>query len=185
MRRLLISLGCVAALMVAAASSGGPAPRVARPGAAPDLEQMVASSGMIFLGRVEDVSLSGDDRVRITFRVLDGVRGARTGETAAVEEWRGLWVAGHERYQPGETLLLFFHPRSKLGLTSPVGGDSGRLPITPHRQIILSPDRIETMLPRSLRLQKELAALESARVEAAPSYHEFAKIVRELAEARP
>ncbi len=178
MRRLVVSFACLALLCAVAAPSGGPAPRNRRPLDPPDLQKITERSGLIFLGRVESIGAEPrGDRVRITFRVLDGIRGARTGEVVTVEEWRGLWVAGHDRYQPGETLMLFFYPRSRLGLTSPVGGEAGRLEITPTQHVVLSPDRVEA-LPRSLRLQKGRAGM-----EAAPHYQEFAKAVRELAGA--
>lgn len=187
MRRpaILIFLVFTAILLATSAFSGGPA-QPARPRAdAPDLQQITAHSGMIFLGRVETVTPAGTDRIRMVFRVLDGIRGAKTGETIAVEEWRGLWVAGHDRYQPGQTLMLFLYPRSRLGLTSPVAGEAGRLEITPTQRVVLSPDRSDAMLPRSLRLQKGQAALDAMRGETAPYYEEFAKIVRELAGLQP
>jgi hypothetical protein len=81
--------------------------------------------------------------------------------------------------------MLFLYPRSKLGLTSPVGGEAGRLEITPTQRVVISPDRAETILPRSLRLQKQQASLDAVRGETAPYYQEFAKIVRELAGEQP
>jgi hypothetical protein len=172
---------------VLSASSGVPAPRAARPADPPNLQQVTQAAGMIFLGRVEKVQWQfapnggRADRVKISFQVLDGIRGARTGAILSIDEWPGLWTPGHERYQPGETLMLFFYPRSRLGLTSPVGGESGRLEITPARRIVISPEQAEVMLSRSLRLQKGQAVLDAMRGERAPHYDEFARIVRELA----
>ena len=156
-----------------------------------DLQQITERAGLIFLGRVEKVEwkhTSGGgraDRVRVTFRVLDGIRGVRTGEDVQVEEWSGLWTPGGDRYVPGETLFLFLYPRSRLGLTSPVGGDSGRLEITPTQRVELSPERSATLLPRSLRLQKYQAAADTLRSQRSAAYLRFAEVVRELAGTTP
>lgn len=169
---------------------GEPAGRT-RANKAPDLQQITQRAGMIFLGRVEKVEWKhapaggSADRVRVTFQVLDGIRGARAGERVIVEEWSGLWTPGHDRYQPGETLFLFLYPRSRLGLTSPVGGDSGRIEITPTQRVVLSPDRASTLLPRSLRLLKNQKAAQTLRDQHSSAYARFAQVVRELAGVAP
>lgn len=89
----------------------------------------VQSSGTIFSGtvlRVEHLRPAGFPGVtQVTFRVESAIRGARNGQSITVREWAGLWNSG-ERYRTGERVLLFLYPKSKLGLTSPVGGPSGR-----------------------------------------------------------
>lgn len=187
----VLRIVCAALVLCATALAGEPASRTRRPTDPPDLKQITERAGMIFLGRVESIewkhAASGGpgDRVRITFTVLDGIRGARTGAMVAIQEWSGLWAPGNERYRVGETLMLFLHPPSRLGFTSPVGGDAGRIEITPARRIVLSPERATMLLPRSLRLQKQQAALEATRTERSPYYEQFARIVRELAGASP
>lgn len=186
-----IHIACAVLAFSLALSAGEPHARTRRLTDPPDLQQITQRAELIFLGRVEKIewkhapSGGPGERVRITFAVLDGIRGARTGESVEVQEWSGLWAPGNEHYQIGETLLLFFYPRSRLGFTSPVGGDSGRLAITPTRRIVLSPGRTTTLLPRSLRLQKQQAVLDALRAERSPYYEEFARIVRELAGASP
>jgi hypothetical protein len=173
-----------------AGHAGEPAQRT-RSGESPDLQQIVQRAGIIFLGRVEKIEWKHApaggtaDRVRITFSVLDGVRGARTGTTIQIEEWSGLWTPGHDRYSPGETLFLFLYPRSRLGFTSPVAADAGRIEITPDKRIVLSPERAASLLPRSLRLQKQQAIAQSLRDRHSSTYVQFAQMVRDLAEVSP
>lgn len=104
------------------------------------------SSGYIFAGTVKSVERvapkgNGVATALISFHVDQAMRGVRTGQTLAIREWAGLWESG-ERYRPGERVLLFLYPPSKLGLTSPVGGPMGRFRIDPRGQVILNPGRI-------------------------------------------
>jgi hypothetical protein len=104
------------------------------------------SSGYIFAGTVESVERVAPKRndvatVLINFHVDQAMRGVRAGQTLAIREWPGLWESG-ERYRPGEHVLLFLYPPSKLGLTSPVGGPRGRFRIDPSGRVILNPGRI-------------------------------------------
>jgi len=104
------------------------------------------SSGYIFAGTVKSVERAipkrnGVATVLINFHVDQAIRGVRTGQMLAVREWAGLWESG-ERYRPGERVLLFLYPPSKLGLTSPVGGPMGRFRIDPSGRVILGPGSI-------------------------------------------
>jgi hypothetical protein len=110
------------------------------------------SSGYIFAGTVKSVEHSvpkGNDvaTVQINFHVDQGMRGARTGQTLAIQEWAGLWESG-ERYRRGERVLLFLYPPSKLGLTSPVQGRLGRFGIGPDGRIVIDPGRVGLAAPR-------------------------------------
>jgi hypothetical protein len=107
---------------------------------------LTQSSGYIFAGTVKSVARaapkgSGVATVQINFHVDQGMRGVRTGQSLTIREWAGLWESG-ERYRPGERVLLFLYPPSKLGLTSPVRGTMGRFRIGPDGQIVLDPGRI-------------------------------------------
>src|SRR5205085_3757610 len=62
--------------------------------------------------------------------VKQGVRGVRSGSTYTVREWAGLWAPRQPpRYRIGERALLFLYPPSRSGLTSTVGGRSGKLAV--------------------------------------------------------
>lgn len=95
--------------------------------------QMVRDSGVIFSGTVLNIehlsSESGGAGItRISFRVQNAIRGVRAGQVIQIQEWGGLWNAG-ERYRRGENVVLFLYPKSKLGLTSPVGAAAGRFQV--------------------------------------------------------
>jgi hypothetical protein len=112
----------------------------------PHTRPLTRSSGYIFAGTVKSVERAapkghGVATVLINFHVDQAMRGVRTGQTLAIREWAGLWESG-ERYRPGERVLLFLYPPSKLGLTSPVGGPMGRFRIDPSGRVILNPGRI-------------------------------------------
>jgi hypothetical protein len=112
----------------------------------PHRHPLIRSSGYIFAGTVKSVERAapkghGVATVVINFHVDQAVRGVRTGQTLAIREWAGLWESG-ERYRPGERVLLFLYPPSKLGLTSPVGGPMGRFKIDPQGRVILNPGPI-------------------------------------------
>lgn len=96
-------------------------------------KQIVNDSALIFSGTVLTVEHLGagpgsEGITRVRFRVQNGVRGTRPGQIVQICEWGGLWSAG-ERYRTGEVAMLFLYPKSKLGLTSPVGGTAGRFQV--------------------------------------------------------
>ncbi|HZQ23644.1 MAG TPA: hypothetical protein VFA89_12705 [Terriglobales bacterium] len=103
---------------------------------------LTRAAGSIFRGTVSSVHAvrithPGDvETVEITFRVEDGFRGVRKGQTVTLREWSGLWLQG-QRYRVGERVLLFLYRPSKLGLSSAVGGRSGRFPIGDGDMVIL------------------------------------------------
>jgi hypothetical protein len=118
----------------------------------PHRHPLIRSSGYIFAGTVKSVQRvapkgNGVATVLINFHVDQGIREVRTGQTLAIREWAGLWESG-ERYRPGERVLLFLYPPSKLGLTSPVRGPMGRFRIGPDGRVIFDPGRIGSPSPR-------------------------------------
>ncbi|MGO9126340.1 MAG: hypothetical protein ACLP6G_15820 [Terriglobales bacterium] len=129
--------------------------------ALPARPSLTLNAGYIFSGTVKAVErlaphTNGSVAVmRITFYVDQGLRGTRTGQTLVIHEWAGLWQAG-DRYRPGERVMLFLYPPSKLGLTSPVGGTSGRFGVDPGGQVIIEPRKVgfptRTRLPANSRM---------------------------------
>ncbi len=126
----------------------------------PVRRSLTLRSGYIFSGTVKAVERLAPrtkDSVAvmsITFHVDQGIRGTRAGETLVIREWAGLWQAG-DRYRLGERVMLFLYPPSKLGLTSPVGGASGRFPVDPGGQVIIEPrgsGSAGTRFPRPIRM---------------------------------
>ena len=108
----------------------------------PNLHMLSRSSGYIFSGTVIKVESIAPRRrnavavMRISFRIGGAIRGVRRGQILTIREWAGLWQTG-ERYRPGERVVLFLYSPSKLGLTSPVGGVTGRLRINPDGRIVV------------------------------------------------
>jgi hypothetical protein len=126
----------------------------------PQRPSLTLKAGYIFSGTVKAVErlaprANGSVAVmRITFHVDRGLRGTRTGQTLVIHEWAGLWQAG-DRYRPGERVMLFLYPPSKLGLTSPVGGASGRFGVDTGGQVVIEPRKVgptRTRFPANLRM---------------------------------
>ena len=114
----------------------------------PIRQGLVRNSGYIFSGTVKAVERIAPQRkdsvavMRITFQVEEPMRGVRKGQLLVIREWAGLWQAG-ERYRPGERVMLFLYPPSKVGLTSPVGGGAGRFRVDPQGNVIVKPRKAD------------------------------------------
>lgn len=99
------------------------------------LQQMSAQAAVIFTGQVLAVRRPGTKYpetvggvVEVDFRVDRPVLGCSAG-TYTLREWGGLWVVDHQRYRVGERLLVLLYAPSAAGLSSPVGGLDGAIPI--------------------------------------------------------
>jgi hypothetical protein len=97
------------------------------------LREMTQLAGVIFTGQVVGVRrVAGADGttsvVEISFAVQDAVRGV-SGTTYTVREWAGLWPAGDTPFVVGQRYLMLLHTPSAAGLSSPVGGMDGAIPI--------------------------------------------------------
>jgi hypothetical protein len=113
---------------------------------------LTQSSGYIFAGTVKSVERmapkgNGVATVQVTFHVDRAMQGVQSGQLLSIREWAGLWELG-ERYRPGERVLLFLYPPSKLGLTSPVQGRLGRFSIGADGRVPLDPARAGSLAPR-------------------------------------
>lgn len=98
------------------------------------LHQMSDLAGVIFVGEVTAVRHRQGEQgasgvVEIDFRIDQAVRGCASNSTFTLREWAGLWAGGDERYRPGQRLLMLLHSPSPSGITSPVGGMDGVIPI--------------------------------------------------------
>lgn len=98
------------------------------------LHQLSDAAGIIFTGQVLAVRRSEADNgssgvVEIDFRVDDAVRGCTAGSTYTLREWAGLWSGGDQRYRVGQRLLMLLHAPGAFGMSSPVGGMDGAIPI--------------------------------------------------------
>lgn len=119
------------------ARASGPAPLT--------LTELTRKAGFIFAGRVLQVqrpaALPGRvPLVQVTFRVERALRGTRSGQTFALNQWAGAWNGGAQ-YRPGQRLLLFLYPRGPTGLTSVVGGRLGQFDLDVEGNIVLRADQ--------------------------------------------
>jgi hypothetical protein len=97
------------------------------------LHQMSDKADVIFIGQVLAIRPHDDGGttagyVEIDFRVDQAIRGCTVG-AYALREWAGLWSGDARRYQAGQRLLMMLHAPGVGGLSSPVGGMDGAIPI--------------------------------------------------------
>ncbi len=114
------------------------------------LQAMAARASVIFAGQVVSIERRGSI-VEVTFRVDQTVSGT-PGATFALREWAGLWAPGVSRYTVGQRALLFANPGSKAGLSSPVDGAEGVVPVTvggADAPVLLDIRRLASSLLRS------------------------------------
>jgi len=149
-----------------------PVDRYPFPPGAIAFQNMVRSAGLIFSGRVTLIgraaSPSGPDPAAtvVTFQVEHAMRGTSPGQNLTIHEWSGLWSSG-ERYRLGERVLLFLYSPSKLGLTSPVAGATGRFVMDSQGRIVMSALHVATFAADPILGGKTLVP-----------YAEFAQAVR-------
>jgi len=108
------------------------------------LSAMAQQAGVIFSGRVtavwrDDGAAGATGVVEIEFSVEDAVRGT-SGSRYTMREWAGLWPAGDEPFHVGERLLMLLYAPGASGLSSPVGGMAGAIPLR-AASAVLSPQR--------------------------------------------
>jgi hypothetical protein len=134
----------------------------------PVSRRVLRGSDRIFSGTVLQVehrnpaSSSALATTRIVFRVDEGIRNVRRGQTVEINEWAGLWQSG-ERYHPGERVLLFLYPPSRLGLTSPVGNRAGRFPVSRAGKVTLEAPIGKP--PRAIEIRRVVTAIRQAEKE--------------------
>ena len=97
------------------------------------LHQMSDQAGVVFVGEVTAIRhITGDNGasgiVEVEFRIDQAVRGI-TGGTYILREWAGLWAGGDQRYRTGQRLLMLLHTPGANGISSPVGGMAGAIPV--------------------------------------------------------
>lgn len=108
------------------------------PATAQLLEQMTGAAAVVFAGEVISIrrptgyagsaQAAAEGVVIIGFRVGEAVRGCVSGSVYTLREWAGLWL-GTDRYRVGQRLLIFLHNADQGGLSSPVHGVAGAIPL--------------------------------------------------------
>ena len=126
-------------LLLFAAGVANSQPKVSIIPVVPGWKHITRVSGMIFSGCVMQVDRATNPAgtTQITFRVENAIRGVQKGQIIRIREWAGLWDIG-ERYRKGEHVLLFLYPKSKLRLTSPVGGSAGKFAVDSAGRVLIA-----------------------------------------------
>lgn len=92
-------------------------------------------AGVIFAGTV--LAMDRQDAsgfVDVRFHVDNALRGCGNGDTYVLREWAGLWSGQAPRYVPGERLLMLLAPRGRSGMSAPVDGPAGAIPLVASAQ---------------------------------------------------
>ena len=132
-----LRFGAVAAVAMTSLAYGQTSATGVDPGTVPQniedaLHQMSDKAAVIFVGQVIAIKRGGTNSiagvVEVDFRVDQAIRGCSPG-TYSLHEWAGLWAADDQRYRVGQRLLMLLHAPSAAGMSSPVDGLDGAIPI--------------------------------------------------------
>jgi hypothetical protein len=96
------------------------------------LLDMAGRAGVIFAGHV--VSITRDDSagfVDVRFAIDQPVSGCPSTSEYGIREWAGLWAGHAPRYHVGQRFLMMLHPPGPSGMSAPVGGLNGAIPLLP------------------------------------------------------
>jgi hypothetical protein len=93
------------------------------------LHQVSDKADVIFAGQVVAIRRPNEGVVEVEFRVDQAIRGCSTETPYILREWAGLWAGDAQRYRVGQSLLMLLHAPSAAGMSSPVGGLDGAIPI--------------------------------------------------------
>jgi hypothetical protein len=127
--RRQVWMSCAVVLVVLGAVCGHTQTIPAVPDSTADaLRAMSQMATVIFSGQVVAIRRL-ESVVEIDFAIEDAVRGTRGG-VYTLREWAGLWAAGNEPLRVGQRYLMLLHAPGAAGLSSPVGGTDGAIPIS-------------------------------------------------------
>ncbi len=98
------------------------------------LYSMADAAGVIFAGTVTGIRRSqlrdgsAGGVVEVDFAVTEAIRGV-SGGVYTLREWAGLWAANDQPLQVGRRYLMMLHQPNSAGLSSPVAGGDGAIPV--------------------------------------------------------
>jgi hypothetical protein len=99
------------------------------------LVEMASHAGVIFAGQVLQITHADQNGyVEIKFQVSVAVRGCSSDRPYILREWAGLWSGGQQRYEVGQRLLMVLTAPGKSGLSAPVNGTDGVIPVLANAQ---------------------------------------------------
>jgi hypothetical protein len=151
MLRVFVRLNAAAVLLMAPIAWGQASPSGGTQSVTDVLHQMSDRADVIFMGQVLTVRLPegagpASGIVEIEFRVDQAIRGCKSGQPYVLREWGGLWTGSSGRYRVGQRLLMLLHAPSRGGMSSPVGGLDGAIPIR-QSAVSASPEKNATPPP--------------------------------------
>ena len=148
------------------------------------LHQLSDKAEVIFAGQVMAIRHTDGGVVEVEFRVDQAIRGCRAGTPYFLREWAGLWEGGTERYRVGQQLLMLLYAPGAAGMSSPVGGLDGAIPIrqggaggavddaaTPRQPPYVDLRWLGARLPRAVSYRSSSAAAKPAGLAAPFSAH--------------
>ena len=94
------------------------------------LQQMASHAAVIFNGQV--IAVTRNDAagfVDVRFHIDEAVRGCPKSGSYVLREWAGLWSGKPERYRAGQRRLMLLTARGDSGMSSPLGGMDGAIPL--------------------------------------------------------
>jgi hypothetical protein len=142
---LLRALSIVALLMARLAHGQVAAAEPVQPQTVVDiLHQFSDKADVIFAGQVLAIRRPNDGVVEVEFRVDQAIRGCTAGTPYVLREWAGLWAGDSRRYLVGQSLLMLLHAPSAAGMSSPIGGLDGAIPIRQGGAAMASGDDVAT-----------------------------------------
>jgi hypothetical protein len=137
------------------------------------LHQLSDKADVIFAGQVVAIRRPDASVVEVEFRVDQAILGCTVGTPYILREWAGLWEGETQRYRVGQNLLMLLHAPSAAGISSPVGGLDGAIPIrqgggaaspladgaTPRQPPFVDLRWLGAKLPRSVSYRNEAATV--------------------------
>jgi len=93
------------------------------------LRSLASRAAVVFVGQVQSITPNGGV-TEIVFRVQQPVIG-EVGSTYTLREWSGRWSGGQQHYLLGQRSMIFLYAPSAAGLSSPVDGMAGVVPLIP------------------------------------------------------
>jgi hypothetical protein len=122
------------------------------------LHQMADRAGVIFVGRVVGVQRQdgggvASGVVEVRFEVDQAIRGCAAGTPFVLREWAGLWEGDDQRYRVGQRLLMLLHAPNAAGMSSPVDGMDGAIPIVRGGSVPLAANSSARVTPPAVDLR--------------------------------
>jgi hypothetical protein len=132
----------------------------------PEWKHLSRAAGMVFAGTVLGAAQPATQNqaipmIEVKFRVDRAIAGVHQGEVLTIREWADAWSRQRE-LRPGQRVLLFMYPPSRLGLTSPVGGPLGQIALSGNGDSVAPPAQVPAVSPTSALPVSSLPVPETA-----------------------